>query len=69
MRPFAKISDVKAGDKLKTDGGFTCMAEGEVKTIIADEAGRLFIECCDGRHALDGQEEGEIYVGLYKVEG
>lgn len=74
MKPFAKVSQVKVGTKLKADGGFTCLDEGEVCEVCADEDG-LYIKCKEGRHGLGGQLASELdtdidpaddeYVGLY----
>lgn len=61
-----KLADVRAGDMLIADGGFSCLEAGphEVK---ADPKGELFIDCADGGHYLSGQEDqnGEL-VGLEK---
>lgn len=81
MTPFPKLADLKAGDKLKADAGFTCLCDGEVTTVESDEGG-LFVRCSAGegdygqpatalrdqRHYLDGQEgdDGEC-VGMYRV--
>jgi len=65
MRAFAKVSAVKAGDFLRTDGGFTCMRRNAHKMVCEDING-LFISCSSGAHYLNGQVEGEEYVGLYK---
>lgn len=48
-----KLSDVKVGDTLIADAGFTCMKPGP-KTVAADADG-LFVLCDEGRHGLDGQ--------------
>lgn len=52
---WAKFSKVKEGDKLITDGGFTCMEFNVEKKVWGDKDGRLYIECSDGCHYLDGQ--------------
>jgi hypothetical protein len=62
---FAKFSQLKVGDKLSADAGFTCLREGEIGTVRGkpghfyvlcagpeDEAGRDYGRC---RHYLDGQ--------------
>lgn len=78
---FPQLSDVKVNDKLVADDGFTCLREGEIVTVEADDGG-LFVRCCahdegdygkpvddtrDGHHYLDGQEneDGEC-VGLFR---
>lgn len=68
--PWAHSDTCKAGDRLKCDGDFTCMAEGTVSTVQSSGDNRdfmsLFIPCADGKHFLDCQigEDGEL-VGLY----
>lgn len=58
-----KLSDLKAGDTIIADDGFTCMHAGP-KRVQSDDAG-LYVKCREGRHYLDGQENeaGEL-VGL-----
>ena len=69
-----KLTDIKPGDRLVADGGFTCLDEGEICTVVAATAGdaaaqpnvifvgELYVLCRSGRHYLDGQENeaGEI---------
>lgn len=58
-----RLSDLKAGDKVFTDGGFTCMRPMQ-HVVQSDDCG-LFISCAEGKHYLDGQESetGEL-VGI-----
>lgn len=58
-----KLDELRVGDTVITDGGFTCMKAGPRK-VHRDSDG-LYIRCRDGRHYLDGQEDeaGEL-VGL-----
>ena len=64
------LADVKPGDILIADAGFTCMFEAEHVTVAADEDGRLYVNCADGRHLLDGQTDAEGYlIGLTRREG
>jgi hypothetical protein len=59
-----KISDIKVGDILIADDGFTCMKAGEHE-VKASEAGALFIDCTEGRHFLAGQERADgTLIGL-----
>lgn len=64
------IAEVKVGDKLVADGGFTCLKEGEVVEVKKDGLG-LYVDCTYFHHYLDGQEghtpetEG-CYVGFLK---
>lgn len=41
-----KMEDIKAGDKLIGDGGFTCIEEGRVCEVKADAEGCLYVNCC-----------------------
>ena len=64
-RGFIHRSAVKAGMKIKTDAGFTCLASGVPHTVCENDHG-LFIPCAMGQHYLDGQDDGDGYlVGLY----
>ena len=65
--PWAKLSELKPGDILIPDGGFTCMKEGARMKVIQDHDGSLFLPCNCGGHALVGQaDDGEHLVGLYR---
>ena len=78
MSRLAVLKEVKEGDILIADGGFTCLKdreEVEVKRHVdptrngyssPDEG--LYVPCSAGRHYLDGQwnEEEEAYVGFWK---
>ena len=48
-----RFIDVKVGDKVKTDAGFTCLPSME-HLVEEDEEG-LFVTCICGRHYLVGQ--------------
>lgn len=81
-KAWAHRSGVRAGDKLRTDGGFTCLTEGEIRLVKMetgrlpgcsvqpppDDFSRLYIDCGEGRHYLEGQigDDGEL-VGLYRI--
>jgi hypothetical protein len=69
-REWAISRQVKPGDRLFTDDGFTCMPAWQAKIVRRDEKGELYVAClCErgGRHYLDGQldEQGRL-VGLYR---
>ena len=57
-----KLSDVKEGDKLVADAGFTCMRDGQASAVVRTAKGDLAIPCDKGLHVLDGQvgEGGEL---------
>lgn len=60
------IKDLKPGQKLKADAGFTCLDLG-VYEVQFDKRGP-YIFCSEGKHYLDGQtnEDGNL-VGLEAV--
>lgn len=80
-KPWAHSTTVKAGDVLRTDGGFTCMKEGHHKIVHLapegsvkgndpeydkDPISRLYVECDDGKHLLCGQVGDDgELIGLY----
>ena len=80
---FPALGDLKPGDMLVADGGFTCLREGEVVTVEQDADG-LFVRCCahdDGdygkpvsderaeKHYLDGQAgDHDECVGLFRFD-
>jgi hypothetical protein len=67
-RPWAKIADVKAGDRVEADSGFDCLIGDRIAVVEADKDGHLFIKCAKGKHYLAGQIQGDHYLGLYKLE-
>ena len=70
-RPYARLSELCVGAKIVCDGGFTCMKEGDIKTVEFDDAiGEFWIECDDGRHYLEGQlddDDLDTLIGLYRA--
>lgn len=70
---YAKPAEVKCGCKLRTDGGFTCIGEGEIVEVKEgkgyDGAVELYFNCAEGKHYLDGQYSAETdeYIGLTLV--
>lgn len=61
------IKNIKRGDKLIADGGFTCLKPGAKRTVFID-GGKPYICCDHGHHFLDGQMDAEGYlVGLSYV--
>lgn len=62
-----KIGDVTDGTRLMADDHFSCIPEHEivtVRTTKVDGTRKLFVRCADGQHLLDGQEDGDEYVGF-----
>ena len=58
-----KLSEVKPGDVLIADGGFTCIELGAT-LVVGDD---LSVPCAHGKHFLDGQvdfDDGDTLVGL-----
>jgi hypothetical protein len=66
-----KLTDLKPGDLIVADDGFTCLTEGEVcEVLFSNDANEAYVKCSDGTHYLDGQldEDGEIIVGFTRCE-
>jgi hypothetical protein len=62
-----KFADVKAGDRLVADDGFTCLRHDEVVTVAACANG-LYVPCTSGSHYLDGQEGDDgALIGLRRA--
>ncbi len=51
-----KIDEIKAGDLLVADGGFTCIREGVTVAVFEDGNGK-FVHCADGHHYLNDRGE------------
>ena len=82
-REYAQLSELKPGDKVEVDGGFTCLRRGEVCEVHANPDGKLFIFCSghgdfsrnrcrikdrSQTHGLNGQaDDGENCVGVYRL--
>lgn len=77
-RPYAKLSELKTGDNVQVDGGFTCIPAGASREVHSGEFG-LYILCagenCTCRadlqyeptekHWLNDQCEDDIIIGIY----
>jgi hypothetical protein len=59
-----KLTDLKEGQFVKVDSGFSCMKEG-VKKVYQNDKG-FYVLCSHGKHYLDGQEDekGSDLVGV-----
>lgn len=65
---YARGGDLKVGDTLIADGGFTCITQG-ARLTVDDDGNGLFVPCSGGAHRLDGQlDEGNRYIGFTKAD-
>lgn len=48
---------VKTGSVLIADGGFSCLHEGQKCLVKEDEENNLYIDCDDGDHYLDYEQD------------
>jgi hypothetical protein len=70
-----KMEDIKVGDKLKADGGFTCIEEGRVCDVKADDKGNLYVDCCgtecDFRTEVDDRDDPKdfTYTEQHRIDG
>jgi len=65
-----KFADIKTGDILIPDAGFTCMSAGSEKTVLKDTDGSLYVTCEEGSHLLCGQissHDPSLIVGFIKA--
>lgn len=65
-REYARLSNLKAGDVVDLDGGFTCGISSRRLPVEADSSG-LYVPCGEGKHYLDGQidDAGDHLIGVY----
>lgn len=63
-----ELAELKSGDIIVADGGFTCIDEGRECVVRDDGDGDLYVDCCGpedtcsdyfDQHALIGQEDEE----------
>jgi len=67
---FPKLSDLKVGDQLIADAGFSCVQEDEVVTVKSDPEGHLYVDCRRGRHYLSWRtDKHDTVVGLRRLKG
>ena len=63
-RAYAKLSELKQGDWIDLDSGFSC-TEARHTIVLYDHDG-LYYRCKHGRHYLIGQaDDGEHCIGIY----
>jgi hypothetical protein len=63
-------NDVKLGDMILADGGFTCIGDSEVLEVFQDKDNlELYVKCAVGRHFLKGAEDDHgMLIGFSKYE-
>lgn len=67
-REWARLSQLKPGDKIACDNGFTCGINGKTLTVEKGAGtGNLIVPCRAGAHWLDGQlaDDGDHLVGMW----
>lgn len=68
-RPYATFDDLKPGDRVEVDGGFSCIPKGAKYIVENGEEDGLFITAGGHRHYLDGSLDfttQKFYMGVYK---
>lgn len=68
-REWAKLSEMKAGDVLIPDDGFTCGIAAAGAEVKEDEKG-LYVGCDEGKHYLEGQvseDDNDHLVGFWPL--
>lgn len=50
------FTNVRVGDKLRADDGFTCIEAGRVCVVKTDAQGELYVDCCG--HQIDLRSGG-----------
>ena len=67
-REWARLSQLKPGDTVIADGGFTCIPDGARLQVCEHAEGGLCVPCAEGGHHLDGQlfaKDNDHLVGLW----
>lgn len=70
-REYAQLDKLNVGDKLEVDGDFTCMHGGDIKEVMRNKNGELYVKCSldTQEHYLCGQDDGNGYlVGMYLIK-
>ncbi len=65
-RPYARLSELKAGDTVTIDGDFTCLKPW-TQHVVKEGGIGLYVECKEGEHHLAGQQggPGDHCTGVY----
>ena len=68
-REYARLADLRKGDKVQVDDGFDCMEPWSTH-LVKEDYGGLFVQCAKGLHHLRSQltTDGAL-VGIYHVKG
>lgn len=64
---FAKIGDLKVGDKVRVDPGFPCAELRATREVKAHENGQLYISCSEGPCLISSRLKDGVYVGIWKA--
>lgn len=68
MLNYAKENEIKAGDTVIADDGFTCIKDNARLKVNKDKKSELYVKCGCGRHYLAGQlDDGDTYIGFTKA--
>lgn len=59
----ATIHEIKSGTVIVTDDTLLCCTPLSRRLVMEDSQGLYFI-CTNGKHYLDGQLQGGVYVGF-----
>lgn len=67
-REYARLSELKPGDRVQVDDGFDCMEPWSIKEVQCNENGDWFINCSKVEHDLYGQlmDDRDHLMGIYK---
>lgn len=61
---YLKLTEAKAGQKVRLDGGFTCVKAGFIE--LHEDNDGIYFECKEGHHYIEGQADDGIHcVGMY----
>lgn len=62
---YAKLADLKEGDRVNVDSGFTCRRPGWATVRKITRKGTPYIACRRGKHFLDGRcDDGIHCIGI-----